>query len=100
MKNQKKILYSILTEIKNGNNRITESDYEITREEFANLIEYAENKQFINHSNVIRAGQGNIARSVILDNVNITIDGEDFLNENSSLAKIYKGLKEIKEFIF
>ncbi|WP_061309078.1 YjcQ family protein [Clostridium botulinum] len=94
----KKILYSILKEIKEGT-KINYSDYDITQEEFATVIEHALKKKYIENAVVSRAGQGNKVSYIILNDARLSFEGEVYLDENNLLSKGYKGLKEIREWL-
>lgn len=94
----KKILYSVLKEIKEGT-KINYSDYDITQEEFGTIIEHALEKKYIKNALVQRGGQENKVVYIRLDNARLSFEGEVYLDENSLLSKGYKGLKEIREWL-
>lgn len=101
---QSKILYSILREIKEGN-EVNEETYGITKEEFGQIIEYALEKTtnrgpLITGVGVIRNGRGNSVWAVMFRNPTVTIDGEEYLKEHSVLAKGYKVAKEIRDWLY
>ena len=99
MSNTRKIIYSILTEIKKGENRPHWGDYGIEKEEFANIIEMMEGEGLIKNSSVIRGGLGNKAHVIFIKDAKITMKGLDYLEENSIWKKTYKGLKEVREWL-
>lgn len=100
MSKNKKIIYSILTEISNGNNDFNWYDYEIEKQEFADIIEMMAEDGLINKKvNVNRGGKGNKTLTIYIRNAKITAKGETYLQENSSLKKTYNGLKEIRDWL-
>jgi hypothetical protein len=46
----------------------------------------------------LEGGRGNPIIVVFLNGATITKPGLDYLEENSSLAKTYKGLKEVRDW--
>lgn len=80
MSKNKKIIYSILTEISNGNNDFNWYDYEIEKQEFADIIEMMAEDGLINKKvNVNRGGKGNKALTIYIRNAKITAKGETYL---------------------
>lgn len=96
--NTKKILYSMLKEIKEGNN-VNYNDFGITQEEFGCVIEIALDEKYIKNAMVLRNGIGNKVYAASVNDARLTLAGENYLEENSLLAKGYKGLKEIREWL-
>lgn len=96
--NRDKIIYSILKELENGNEP-TANDYEITLEQFGDIVEQIVDSNLIKNAQVIRAGIGNKVKMVFLKHAKITDEGYRYLRENSVWAKTYKGLKEFREWI-
>lgn len=96
---KKKILISILKEIEAKNYSIEESNYEITRDEFGDLIDEALENNYIKNANVVRGGVGNKALLIFLDGAKLTLAGEEFLEENSAIVKAYRGIKDILGFL-
>lgn len=96
--NVKKILYSFLKEMKTGN-KVDYTNYDITQEEFATIVEYAIQENYIKNAGVSRGGIDNSVKSIRLFNARLTFEGEDYLHENRALAKGYKGLKEVREWL-
>ncbi|MGF7431080.1 YjcQ family protein [Thermoanaerobacterium thermosaccharolyticum] len=99
MKNQEKILYSLLIEIRDKQNFPTYKDYDISKDEFGHIVEMALEEGYINNAKVLRGGIGNHVHAVLLDYAQITLKGLNYIKENNILAKTYKGLKEIKDWI-
>lgn len=94
--NIKKIIYSILKEILEGESIPTEKDYDITKEQFIEIINLMKNEGYLNNKKVDLFITGDVHIQKSIDTV--TMKGIDFLEENSKWAKVYKGLKEIKSF--
>lgn len=99
MGDQKKILYSILKEVKEKDNEPTWNDYGITKDEFGHVVEMAINEKLISNAHVSRGGIGNKVQIIWLNNAQITLKGLNYLEENSILAKTYKGLKEARDWV-
>ncbi|MGB9780632.1 YjcQ family protein [Caldanaerobacter sp.] len=99
MKNQEKILYSLLIEIRDKKNIPTYMDYNISKDEFGHIVEMALKEGYIDNAEVLRGGIGYRVEAVLLDKAQITLKGLNYIKENSKLAKTYKGLKEIKDWI-
>lgn len=98
-----KIIYSILRELKDNEDRLISgetliiprpTDYNITKEVYGKIILKLENEKLI---------RANYSRSSglpsIIHTMDITNEGEKYLQENSMLGKLYKGLKEIASFV-
>jgi hypothetical protein len=94
---KKKLLYSILKEIKQGNEP-NAKDYGLTIEEFGSVVEMAKDEGYIKNAGISRGGRGNPILVVFLKGSTITKPGLDYLEENNSLAKTYKGLKEVRDW--
>lgn len=90
--NTKKIIYSILKEVQAGNEPKA-SDFDISQGEFADIAQIIKDENLL--SNVAIAG----GRIVWLNASKITMDGLDYLEQNSPLAKTYRGLKEVREWL-
>lgn len=97
--NKKKIIYSILKELNDDNTQLKSETYNISREEFGSLLEMMQDENLIKDTIITRAGQGNKIIFIHLTNTKIKLKGIDYLEDNSSLAKTYKGLKEIREWL-
>jgi len=96
--NQLKVVISLLREFSDGNIP-TAADYEIESETYWDIIDAMQDDGLIKGVNFSRGGQGNKILIAFLENVKVTIKGMEYLNENSALAKTYKGLKEIREWL-
>ena len=93
----KKIIYSILRELTEGECIPNASNYEITEDQFVEIIKLMLDERYLNPNRV----RINILCTAEIDKSidTVTVKGYDYLDENSRLAKLYKGLKEIKDFI-
>lgn len=98
-----KIKYSFLKELEENENRMVEGreivipkkeDYNLDDEAYGNLILYLEDEGYIT-AKYARAKD----IPVIVMSANITESGKEYLKSNSALGKLYKGIKEIKDFI-
>lgn len=98
-----KIKYSFLKELEENENRIVEGkeiviptreNYNLNDEAYGNLILYLENEGYIT-AQYARAKD----IPVIVISANITESGKEYLKSNSTLGKLYKGIKDIKDFI-
>lgn len=88
----------MLKEIKEGN-EVNYESYDITQEEFGCVIEEALERNYIKNALVIRNGIGHKVYAASVRNARITLDGEEYLEKNSLLAKGYRGLKEIRDWL-
>lgn len=95
---QFKIIFSIVKEISEDNIPHA-SDYGISDDKFADLLEIAQEAHLIKNVKVLRGGRGNVVQSLMIDNAKVTFEGLQYLHDNSPLMRTYKGLKEVKEWI-
>lgn len=93
----KKIIYSILKELAEGDSIPTEKDYKITKEQFIQIIKLMKDEGYLNFKRVSFYITGTINIEKSLDT--ITMKGWEFLEENNAWAKIYKGIKEFSDFL-
>lgn len=104
-KYKKKIIYSILKELSKNNKNIKSSDYGIEQNEFVSILETLQSEVDIKGlENTKPAGSksginGRKKRMIFWTDVVITPDGIQYVKDNSSLFKLYKGLKEVKEWL-
>ena len=103
MEKTKKILYSVLKEINEGNKELSYNVYGIDKEKFGEIIEVAVNEGLLRNltgnESVSRAGIGAKVIFVNTRDLQITIKGIEYLESNSVLAKGYKGLNEIRQWM-
>ena len=95
--NKKKLRYAILKEIEKGNKSLTEDDFnapEVTSAVFIEAIRH------LNREGYIKGLAYGDDRPVLFEGTTyLTEKGETYLQENSFLAKGYKGLKEIRDWL-
>lgn len=91
--NKKKLRYAILKEIDKGNTTLTEKDFNVEEEVFD------EAAWFLQREGYLIGVEIDDDRAWIEGCVKLTEKGENYLEENSMLAKGYKGLKEIRDWI-
>lgn len=97
-KNELKIMLSIMREINDGNEPKA-SDYELDKNEFWNIVKKCQEVGYISGANASTGGRGNKAQVIYLNTATLTVDGLDYLKENSAIMKAYKGLKCLKEWL-
>jgi aminopeptidase-like protein len=91
--NKDKLRYAILKEIEKGNRSFDFRDFGVDENLFEDQIRFLDNEGLIR--GVFYAD--NKPYSISL--VELTLKGEKYLEENSTLAKTYKGLKEIRDWL-
>lgn len=98
-----RLKYSFLKELELNEDRLMEGkeiviprekDYELNKESYIRLILSLEEDNLA----IIEYARAKGLPSTIIS-ANITTKGKQFLKDNSMLSKLYRGLKEIKEFI-
>lgn len=89
--NIEKSIYAVLKEVDAGK-RPGASDLGLTSEEFVKVAKIIKQEGYIDNVGIA----GTI---VFLNNCNLTMRGHKFLEENSAWAKVYQGLKEIRDWI-
>lgn len=93
----KKIIYSMLKEILEGDSVPTEKDYDITKEQFLEIVELMKNEGLINPKKVSFYIGGDI--DILKSLSTVTMKGIEFLEENNKWNKLYKGIKEFRNFL-
>ncbi len=96
-KDLKKIIYSMLKEILEGDSIPKASDYSISEDEFYDIVLLMKNEGYLNPNNVEFFITGGISIEKSINTV--TMKGVEFLEDNNYWSKMYKGIKEIKEFL-
>lgn len=91
-----KIMYSILKEFSEGNT-VNATDYGIETIEFYKIMNALQDEGLIKGFKPLIVNQ--IPLACILDNVEVTMKGLQYLSENSKFAKGYKTFKEIKSWL-
>ena len=96
--NQLRIALSVVHELSQGNKPRAE-DFGISDKDFgALLMDLQKNKHYIEYASV-RYYDGGEVVYITLDNARVTLEGEQFLIDNSALMKTYKSLKEVRDWI-
>lgn len=93
----KKIIYSMLKEILEGERVPTPQDYEISEEQFIEIINLMKNEGYLNPKKVSFYTDGGYHIQKSIDTV--TMKGIEFLESNNKWTKIYKGIKEVRSFL-
>ena len=92
--NKKKLRYAIAKEIDKGNNELSEDDFGVTESEFDEAVNFLKREGYL--AGVPYADN----RPLMFEgSAYLTEKGEDYLSENSALAKTYKGFKEVRDWI-
>ncbi|MDU1322147.1 MAG: YjcQ family protein [Clostridium botulinum] len=91
---KQKLRYAILREIDKNNMPLTEVEFGVIKEEFDNAIRFLDCEEYLSGIDYAD-GRPWINK---LDS-ELTEKGEKYLKDNSALAKAYKGLKEIKDWL-
>lgn len=96
--NKLKIMLSFMKEVNNGN-MPTASDYGITDSEFYDIIDACQNGGFITGAAFVRGGKGNKIRLCYTEGIKLTVKGLEYLQENSTIMRTYRGLQEIRDWL-
>lgn len=91
--NKNKIRYVVLKEIDNGNKTLSHNDLSIKEDLFDEQI------RFLDREGLIKGVFYADDRVYSLSQVVLTLQGESYLEQNAPLNKLYRGIKEIKDFI-
>jgi len=92
--NTKKLRYAILKEISKGNKDLSENDFKITEYEFDEAIRFLDREGYLKG---IPYADG---RPLLFEeSAYLTEKGEEYLQENTILAKSYQTAKEIRDWI-
>ena len=93
--NKLKVMLSFMREI-NDENIPSASDYDLSNSELWSIVEACQDEGLIKGANCASGGKSTI---LFLENTKLTVKGLEYLNQNSTLMKTYKGLKEIREWM-
>lgn len=96
-KKKLKIIYSILKEFSEDNTAIKADTYGIEFKEFASLLNFIKEEGLARNIDLCTGGGEFLV--AIYENAEITMKGLNYLKENSSLAKGYKTIKEIRDWL-
>lgn len=94
--NRNKLRLSILKELMNGN-EIQANDYGITEQQFASLIKSMQLDNIISGVKIKTYINGSL--NINFENIIVTLKGEEYMKQNSTLMKTYKGLKEVRDWL-
>jgi hypothetical protein len=90
--NRKKLLYALLKEISEGKQQLSHADFQLTEDELHEITSLATTEGYLSSVQWYdNQPHFHLAR--------ITMKGLDYLEENSLLAKTYRGLKDIISFL-
>ncbi|MDW0115066.1 YjcQ family protein [Sporosarcina saromensis] len=96
--NKGKLIYSILKEIDKGNEP-SFKNYDVTLEQFGEVLEMMASGNLIENAIVQRGGIGNKVIYTHLTHTKVTMGGLQYLEDNSGWAKTYNAIKEIRDWI-
>ena len=97
-KDKLKVMLSFMRELNDGNIP-NATDYDLDKDGFADIIEACQDAGYIKGASIQRAGMGNKVAIMWLDQAKLTVKGMEYLHENSTAMRAYKGLKEIREWL-
>lgn len=92
--NKEKLRYAILKEVSNGNTELTEAELQVTAEDFDEAVNYLVREGLLKGVQYNDNRPHLYAIGPVLSGL-----GESYLKENSSWSKLYKGLKEIRDWL-
>ena len=92
--NKHKLRYAILKEIDQKNIPLTEAEFGVTEEEFDSAVRFLDCEGYL--IGIYYADDRPWIEKIGSE---LTEKGEKYLEENNALAKTYKGLKEIREWL-
>lgn len=95
--NQLKIVMSILKEISEGNIPKAE-DYGIEDKTFYNILDAMQDDGLVKNMRLVRGANKKVTAAFLEDAI-VTVHGMEYLNNNSTLMKTYRGLKEVREWL-
>lgn len=96
-KTKLKIAYSILKEFSDENRTINHEIYGIENTEFLGILSFLQKEELIRGIKVTKYVNGH--QIGCWDNAEVTMKGIKYLEENSILAKGYKTIKEIRDWL-
>jgi len=93
---RKKLIYSILNKIENGQEPKKE-DYGLNLEQWGEIALLIKNEGFAKGISVLYADDS--VYNVSLSSAKITMAGLEFIEQNSGFAKAYSAIKEVRDWI-
>ncbi|MEA1855600.1 YjcQ family protein [Cytobacillus sp. OWB-43] len=91
---KKKLRIAILKEIDSGNKFLTENNFEVDSETFDEAVRFLYSNGYLKG---VSLGDNRI--HFFEGTAYLTEKGEEYLSENGTIAKTYKGLKEIRSWL-
>lgn len=97
--NRKKLMYAILREVNNSNDKIkyNAETFGVDKKVFDEVMLILNEEDFVKGISVMN--YDNTVNVMVFDKLRITLSGINFLEENNPYAKTYKGLKELREWL-
>lgn len=89
---KKKLRLAVLKELERDNKKFNQEDLGISKVEFEKLFRDLENEGFVRNVDYYYDSE------VDVKSAEITLKGEEYLEQNSTLTKTYKGLKELRDW--
>jgi len=96
-KKKSKIMYSILREFSEENRTINAETYGIEFKEFASILNFLKEEGLVRNIDFAKGGGAILV--AFYENAEVTMKGLEYLKENSSIAKGYKTIKEIRDWL-
>lgn len=96
-KKKSKIMYSILREFSEENRSINAKTYGIEFKEFASILNFLQEEGLVRNIKFDRIH--GIPSVAVYENAEVTLKGLEYLSNNSTLAKGYKTIKEIRDWL-
>lgn len=94
--NRKKLIYSILKKLQDGQEPKL-ADYELDLQQWGELAELITSEGLAKGIGVLYGSDE--VQYVVFSSPKITMKGINFLEENSAWAKVYKGFKEVRDWV-
>jgi hypothetical protein len=93
---RRKLIYSILKEVEEGNEP-KQVDYDLSGEQWGEITALIRDEGYVKGISILYAD--NIAYIVSYASAKLTMKGIEYLEQNSALARTYKGIKEVRDWI-
>ncbi|SIT91619.1 YjcQ family protein [Edaphobacillus lindanitolerans] len=90
----KKLRYAILREVDSGNSALTEKDFDVAEDDFDEAIRHLDREGYL-----VGIFYADDRPQLFEGTARVTERGEEYLEENKSWKKLYKGLKEIRDWL-
>lgn len=96
--NRLKVMLSFLREVNDGN-LPKASDYGLSPQEYWEIVDAAQDDGLIKGATFSRGGQNSKILCGFLDGVQLTVKGMEYLDNHAPAMKLYKGLKELRDWL-